>query len=106
MFSQSRSCAPQEAITCACGMWMWVSMKPGISRCGRWSTTSAPAGAWASTLGGGADGGDAAVADQDRAVLVVGVGGGVVDAGGLGQEAAARGRAGSSLAWVPLPAHA
>ena len=29
-------------MTCACGMWMWVSMKPGISRCGRWSTTSAP----------------------------------------------------------------
>ena len=70
----------------ACGMWMWVSMKPGIKRCGRWSMTSA-AGAWGRILGGLADGGDAAVADQDGAVLGVGVGGGVVDAVGLAQEA-------------------
>ena len=86
MFSQSRSWAPHEAITCACGMWMWASMKPGISRCGRWSVT------WRvrrlrEDVGGGADGGDEAVPDQDRPVLVVGVGRVVVDALRLAQEA-------------------
>ena len=60
-------------------------MKPGINRCGRWSTTSDP-GACASTSAAGADRHDKAVAHQDRAVLDVGVSGGIVDAGRFADE--------------------
>ena len=73
-------------MTCICGKWQWASMKPGSIRCGRWSITRA-SGACGQERGGVADGGNAAAAYQDGAVLVIGVAGGVGDAVGLAQEA-------------------